>query len=279
MCGKLSKTVGGLDEELRCQGISLTFAEWSLQISISEMGVRKRMVQTIKERFRAIKRIPEEIWVGILGIVVEYVGEEWHVGPSEYDQPSAAFYLAQVCHLWRKHLLNTPRLWTTIVTVDPEENSDGRDRLMSMLVQRAQGWRLNVINNFNISVSPPYWGGWWPLLPDSANMMLSNYNCHIRQWGNFSKKRPADKPWPKPVHLVLQAYTSQRGRSISHAMRKNLREIPELTIINTEIGESDKIVSDSLMRLKIDFNSVAPTSYTKPKTQLRCLLSPSLQSL
>jgi F-box-like len=277
-CGRVRKTIESLDEELRCQRISLTFTEWSLETSSAAKSMIEKTVEVIRERFRAIKRVPEEIWMEILGMAVQEANNEWRLNSQMYETPSFALPLAQVCCSWRRYMLDAPKLWTTIVSGNPQEkNKYKRDRLITLLVKRSQGNALTVVDNRHTTSSPRGWSGWWPLDPKSAKSILSNYHYHARMWEKYPKIRLPETPWPRPRGLVLQNHQLELLHGVSHEVTNDLKFFSDIALINVPLDEYNSVVSNALTRLKIEFGSTS--SVFKPTTSLRYLLSASLQSL
>jgi chromosome segregation ATPase len=99
-CKKLHLSITSLKEDLRCQRHHLAVSEMSLQASILARDEIQGIVGAIKERFRPIKRIPDEIWLEILEIAVEGMNKALTLNSSNITTSSVALPLSHVCMTW-----------------------------------------------------------------------------------------------------------------------------------------------------------------------------------
>ncbi|KAG8831653.1 hypothetical protein FRC17_002797 [Serendipita sp. 399] len=111
-CDKLEITIGNLEEELRCTHHTKAVALETLQAAKNHRADIQGLVDNIRSCFRAIKKVPTEVWAEIFRLRVEEDNRHF-LAEDCLERKSTALTLSHVCQPWRRIALGTPQLWET----------------------------------------------------------------------------------------------------------------------------------------------------------------------
>lgn len=254
---ELRSIIAGLKEDIRCTRHRLIIAEMSLPISRDTRDNLKQTIRLIQEHFRAIKRVPDEIWMGIFSIVVDMANNHSTSAADDTTVLSNSLPLSQVCSAWRRIMLHAPEMWTTIYCDAPAGKSLGkRALLMDCIVQRASGNNLNLIDKRRYG-SQRYLGcWWWPLSFETDHFsILANCNYHT----TFSDAFPASGTHSfilaPPTSLTFEVGNPDGMEPISTAGGEALKDVQSLSLVNVVLRPPPQVTFNKMTNLKVAFNS------------------------
>ncbi|KAG8823662.1 hypothetical protein FRC19_003372 [Serendipita sp. 401] len=111
-CDKLDITIGNLEEDLRCTYHTRAIALETLNASKNHRADIQGLVDNIQSCFRAIKKVPTEVWAEIFRLRVEE-DDRHFLSEDSPERRSTILTLSHVCQPWRRVAMGIPELWRT----------------------------------------------------------------------------------------------------------------------------------------------------------------------
>jgi F-box-like len=282
-CKKLNLSIASLKEDLCCQKHHLAVSEMSLQASILARDEIQGIVGAIKERFRPIKRIPDEIWLEILEIVVEEMNKALSLNSSDTTTSSVALPLSHVCMTWRRVTLRSSRIWTTIHCSAPAgKNLVKRRKLMSLLLERAKPRPVTLLDKRRYRAERTWFCWWWPEGFDYDVIGQMGRSIYHTMLSDDHPRSGQSSGFHLSIHpsLIFEAKALSSARPpVEGLMSRFIGNTDSLTLVNVVVRSWSPVLLNRLVDLKIVFNSPCSTTGSTELYSLPLLLNEGLRSL